>query len=33
MQQPLPDATADAIVQVLARSGAYARGAVLDLRH
>lgn len=33
MQQPLPDATADAIVQLLAPSGAYARGAVLDLRH
>jgi NAD(P)-dependent dehydrogenase (short-subunit alcohol dehydrogenase family) len=33
LQQPLPDATADAIVQMLAPTGAYARGAVLDLRH
>jgi NAD(P)-dependent dehydrogenase (short-subunit alcohol dehydrogenase family) len=33
LQQPLPDDAADAIVQLLAPAGAYARGAVLDLRH
>lgn len=31
-QQPLPDATADAIVYLLAPAGAAARGTVLDLR-
>jgi hypothetical protein len=32
MQQPLPDATADAAVYLLSNEAAAARGTVLDLR-